>query len=58
LERQYRLDDSIIKFLTVTCDPKLLAEETAREAAAAAHSASAAHAAVGAAAATESIAGG
>ncbi len=58
LERQYRLDDSIIKFLTVTCDPKLLAEEAAREAAAAAHSASAAHAAVGAAAATESIAGG
>ena len=35
LEHQYRLEDSIIKFLTVKCDPKLLAEEMAREAAAA-----------------------
>jgi small subunit ribosomal protein S6 len=31
LERQYRVEDAIIKFLTVKCDPKLLAEEMARE---------------------------
>jgi len=35
LEHQYRLEDGIIKFLTVKCDAKLLAEEMAREAAAA-----------------------
>jgi small subunit ribosomal protein S6 len=35
LERQYRVEDTIIKFLTVTCDAKLLAEEMARESAAA-----------------------
>jgi small subunit ribosomal protein S6 len=35
LERQYRVEDGIIKFLTIKCDPKLLAEEMAREAAAA-----------------------
>jgi small subunit ribosomal protein S6 len=34
LERQYRVEDTIIKFLTVKCDPKLLAEEMARERAA------------------------
>jgi small subunit ribosomal protein S6 len=31
LERQYRVEDAIIKFLTVTCDTRLLAEEMARE---------------------------
>ncbi len=31
LERQYRVEDAIIKFLSVKCDPKLLAEEMARE---------------------------
>ena len=31
LERQYRVEDAIIKFLTVKCDPKLLADEMARE---------------------------
>ncbi len=35
LERQYRVEDTIIKFLTVACDAKLLAEEMARESAAA-----------------------
>lgn len=40
LERQYRLDDSIIKFLTIKCDPKLLEEEIARERAAASQTAS------------------
>lgn len=35
LERQYRVEDAVIKFLTVKCDPKLLADEMAREAAAA-----------------------
>ncbi|MEW6681852.1 MAG: 30S ribosomal protein S6 [Nitrospirota bacterium] len=34
LERQYRVEDAIIKFITVKCDPKLLAEEMARESAA------------------------
>lgn len=34
LERQYRLEDSIIKFLTIKCDPKLLEDEMARERAA------------------------
>jgi len=34
LERQYRVEDAIIKFLIVKCDPKLLAEEMAREKAA------------------------
>jgi small subunit ribosomal protein S6 len=33
LERQYRVEDAIIKFLSVKCDPKLLAEEMARESA-------------------------
>lgn len=33
LERQYRVEDAIIKFLTVKCDPKMLEEETARESA-------------------------
>lgn len=33
LERQYRVEDAVIKFLTTKCDPKLLAEELAREAA-------------------------
>ncbi|MFZ5875198.1 MAG: 30S ribosomal protein S6 [Nitrospirota bacterium] len=35
LERQYRVEDAVIKFLTIKCDPKLLAEELARETAAA-----------------------
>ena len=39
LERQYRLEDAIIKFLTIKCDPKMLAEEMAREGAAAGHAA-------------------
>jgi small subunit ribosomal protein S6 len=34
LERQYRVEDAIIKFLSVKCDPKLLADEMARERAA------------------------
>jgi len=34
LERQYRVEDAIIKFITVKCDPKLLADEMARERAA------------------------
>jgi len=34
LEHQYRVEDAIIKFLTVKCDPKLLADEVARESAA------------------------
>ncbi|MFZ5861375.1 MAG: 30S ribosomal protein S6 [Nitrospirota bacterium] len=34
LERQYRVEDAVIKFLTIKCDPKVLAEELAREAAA------------------------
>lgn len=33
LERQYRVEDTVIKFMTIKCDPKLLAEELAREAA-------------------------
>jgi small subunit ribosomal protein S6 len=52
LERQYRLEDTIIKFLTVKCDPKLLADEIARESAAAGHSATPTPAAVGVGAAT------
>lgn len=33
LERQYRVEDTVIKFLIVACDVKLLAEEMARESA-------------------------
>jgi len=54
LERQYRLsEDTIIKFLTVKCNPKLLADEIARESAAAGHSATPAAVGVGAATAAE-----
>ncbi|MBI3607223.1 MAG: 30S ribosomal protein S6 [Nitrospirae bacterium] len=59
LERQYRLEDSIIKFLTIKCDPKLLAEEMTRESAAAVHAASPAPVAVAVAAASpDSTVGG
>ncbi len=57
LERQYRLEDSIIKFLTVKCDPKLLAEEMARESAAAVYAASPAPVAVAATAADSTVGG-
>lgn len=45
LERQYRVEDTIIKFLTVKCDPKLLADEMARESAGAPAAAAGSHAA-------------
>jgi small subunit ribosomal protein S6 len=49
LERQYRVEDAVIKFLTVKCNPKLLAEELARESAMG-------HAAAGSSAASPSAA--
>jgi small subunit ribosomal protein S6 len=57
LERQYRLEDAIIKFLTLKCDPKMLAEEMAREGAAAAHAASPAPVAVAVASPESSVGG-
>ena len=49
--------DSIIKFLTIKCDPKLLAEEMAREGAAAVHAASPAPVAMAAVAPDPSVGG-